>query len=186
MKAIPEARPQRKIKLINRDFQIGLMVKFFIANAAILTIFGGILFLFLRGEIESNLHSAHVAYKTVGAMLFPIILTLSLLILAILSVTTIYVILHASHRIAGPMYRFNHALGELGGRNLTTMTKIREDDQLAELSTSLERVRALWAGDVERLRKLAADLEAVVPAGGGDEARRILSEVRAVLSAYKM
>jgi len=125
-----ENRPQRKIKLINRDFQVGLMVKFFATNAGILTVFGGILFLFLRGEVESNLHSAHVTYKTVGAMLFPIILTSSLLILAILSVTTIYVILHASHRIAGPMYRFNQALVEMGGRNLKAMTKIRENDQL--------------------------------------------------------
>jgi len=186
MKATPENRPQRRIKLINRDFQIGLMLKFFVANAVMLTIFGGVLFLFLRGEVESNLHSAHVTYKTVGAMLFPIILTLSLLILAILSVTTIYVILHASHRIAGPMYRFNQALGELGGRNLKAMTKIREEDQLAEISASLERARGVWAGDVERLRTLVAGLGAAMSAeDGGVDARKMLAEVQSVLDAYK-
>jgi len=190
MNATPENRPQRKIqrkiKLINRDFQIGLMIKFFIANAAMLTIFGGILFLFLRGEVESNLHSAHVTYKTVGAMLFPIILTLSLLILAILSVTTIYVILHASHRIAGPMYRFNQALAELAGRDLTAMTKIREEDQLSGISSSLERARGVWAGDVERLRKLIAGLGAAMSAGNSDDARKIMTEVQSVLDAYKV
>jgi hypothetical protein len=179
-------RPQRKIKLINRDFQIGLMIKFFLANAAILALFGAILFLFLRGEVESNLHSAHVTYKTVGAMLFPIILTLSLLILAILSVTTSYVILHASHRIAGPMYRFNQALTEMQGRNLKAMTKIRESDQLAEISTSLERVRDLWAGDVGRLRKLVDDLRAALPADAhGDDARMKLADMQLVLDSYE-
>ena len=187
MVAKPEDRPQRRIKLINRDFQVGLMIKFFVANAAILTMFGATLFLFLRGEVESNLHSAHVTYKTVGAMLFPIILTLTLLILAVLSVTTIYVILHASHRIAGPMYRFNQALIELGRRNLRAMTKIRENDQLAEISTSLEQVRALWAGDVARLRTLAGDLRSALPVDAtGDDARKKLAESQSVLDGYEV
>jgi hypothetical protein len=182
-----ENRPQRKIKLINRDFQVGLMVKFFATNAGILTVFGGILFLFLRGEVESNLHSAHVTYKTVGAMLFPIILTSSLLILAILSVTTIYVILHASHRIAGPMYRFNQALVEMGGRNLKAMTKIRENDQLAEISVSLERVRKLWTDDVVRAQNLLIKLRTALPVGAiGDEAEEKLAEMQAVFDAYKV
>jgi ABC-type multidrug transport system fused ATPase/permease subunit len=183
---MPSKNPsRRRIKLINRDFQIGLMIKFFLANAAILALFGAILFLFLRGEVESNLRSAHVTYKTVGAMLFPIILTLSLLILAILSVTTVYVILHASHRIAGPMYRFNQVLTEMQGRNLKAMTKIRTDDQLAEISASLERVRDLWAGDVGRLRKLVDDLRAALPMDTpGDDARRKLADMQFVLDSY--
>lgn len=183
----PENRPQRKIKLINRDFQVGLMVKFFAANAGILAVFAGTLFLFLRGEVESNLHSAHVTYKTVGAMLFPIILTLSLLILAILSVTTIYVILHASHRIAGPMYRFNQALVDMGGRNLKVMTKIRDDDQLAELSVSLESARKRWADDVVRLRTLLAEFRAAIPGDlTRDGAGKTLAEMQAVVDAYKV
>jgi hypothetical protein len=152
-----------------------------------LSLFGGILFLFLRGEVESNLQSAHVTYKTVGAMLFPIILTLSLLILAVLSVTTSYVVLHASHRIAGPMYRFNHTLRELSGRNLKAMTKIREDDQLAEISASLERMRAVWTGDVELLRERVVGLSAMLPADtSGDGARKMLSAVQSILDSYQV
>jgi len=187
MIANPKDRPQRKIKLINRDFQVGLMIKFFVANAAILTMFGAILYLFLRAEVGSNLHSAHVTYRTVGDMLFPIILTLSLLILAVLSATTVYVILHASHRIAGPMYRFNQVLIELGRRNLRAMTKIRENDQLAEISTSLEQVRALWARDVASLRTLACDLRSALPVDTtGDDARKKLAETQLVLDAYEV
>jgi len=187
MTTTPDMRTRRKIKLINRDFQVGLMLKFILANAAILTIFGAVLFLFLRGEVESNLHSAHASYKTVAAMLFPIVLTLGLLVLAILSVAIIFFILNASHRIAGPMYRFNQALGEMGGRNLKAMTRIREDDQLGEISSSLERVRDLWAGDVARLQTLVAEMRAApTENAAGEGAQHKLAEMQVVLDAYKV
>jgi methyl-accepting chemotaxis protein len=187
MTTTPENRPYkpRKIKLINRDFQIGLMIKFVLANAAILVLFGAVMYLFLHGEIESNLQSAHATYRTLGAMLLPIILTLSLLILAILSITIVFVILYASHRIAGPMYRFHQALGELGNRNLKALTRIREDDQLAEISTALESVRDRWAGDIAQLRRLAAELRERIPAGeAGEAARRNLGEMQSLLDSY--
>jgi hypothetical protein len=184
MTTTSEKPQRRKIKLINREFQVGLMVKFILANAAILALFGAVLFLFLRGEVESNLHSAHVTYRTVGGMLFPIILTVSLLILAILSVTIIFVILNASHRIAGPMYRFNQALNEMGGRNLRAMTSIREDDQLAEISASLARVRDVWGGDVARLRSLAAEAQGALAAGAGEVVEQKLAEIKTLLDGY--
>jgi hypothetical protein len=175
----------RKIKLINRDFQIGLMVKLILANAGILLIFGGILYLFLRGEIASNLQSAHAAYRTLGAMLLPIVITLSLLILAILSVTIVFVILYASHRIAGPMYRFHQALTELGRGNLKTLTRIREDDQLTALSDALETARVRWAGDVASLKSLAAELAQALKSGApSDQSQAKLDELQSVLDRY--
>jgi hypothetical protein len=187
MTTTPENRPHqpRRIKLINRGFQIGLMIKFLLANAAVLVLFGGVMYLFLHAEIESNLQSAHATYRTLGEMLFPIILTLSLLILAILSVTIVFVILYASHRIAGPMYRFHHALSELGNRNLKALTRIREDDQLVEISTALEAVRDRWSSDVAQLRRLAAELREQIPAGeAGEGARKNVGEIQYLLDSY--
>jgi hypothetical protein len=180
-----EDRPQRRIKLINPRFQVGLMIKFILVNTAVLALFGAALFLFLRGEVEANLRSAHVVYRTVGDMLFPIILTVSLLNLVILSVTIVFIVLNASHRIAGPMFRFNQALKGLGARNLKAMTRIREDDQLVEISVSLERMRGLWAGDVMRLKDLLGDLCARVPSSRSDEVlQKKLEEMAAVLDSY--
>lgn len=85
------------------------------------------------------------------------------------------------------MYRFNQALVEMGGRNLKAMTKIRENDQLAEISVSLERVRKLWTDDVVRAQNLLVKLRTALPVGAiGDEAEEKLAEMQAVFDAYKV
>jgi hypothetical protein len=179
----PEQPQKRRIKLINRDFQVGLMLKLIALHAVLLALFGAVLYLFLRGEVNANLSSAHVAYRTVGSMLFPIVLTLSLLNLALTALTTAVVILYASHRIAGPLFRFNQALREMGGRNLQTMTKIREDDQLAEISASLSQARDVWAADVAELKAASQALASALPEGAV-EARKLQVEIESVLARY--
>jgi methyl-accepting chemotaxis protein len=188
MTIAPEKQPQqrRRIKLINRDFQIGLIVKFIVANATVLALFGAVMYLFLRGEIQSNLQSAHATYRTVGAMLLPIVMTLSLLVLAILSVSIVFVVLYASHRIAGPMYRFHHALLEMADGNLKALTRIREDDQLGEVAVALETVRERWSGDVASLRQVTDSVVALLrdnaPAA---TVREKVSEAEAILDRYR-
>jgi hypothetical protein len=182
---IPQMPNRRRIKLINPRFQVGLMIKFILANTVILAVCGLGLHAFLRGEIEANLHSAHAVYRSVGDMLSPIIVTLTLLSWGILSLATVVVILYTSHRIAGPLYRFQRALGEMEGRNLTALTRIREDDQLGELAINLQQVRDIWADDIARLRCLSDELGALLPAADEDEAtQRKLAEIRSVLDAY--
>jgi hypothetical protein len=179
------AKNRRKIKLINRDFQIGLMAKFIAANTAMVGLFGLVLYWFLRGEIQANLQSAHAAYRTMGEMLFPIILTISLLVLGILAITIVFVVLYASHRIAGPLYRFHQVLKAFAARNLQAMTKIREDDQLGEIAGTLEQVRAQWAADLQGLRADLQGVEAALAADpANDKAREKLAEARARLDAY--
>jgi hypothetical protein len=178
-----ENRPQqrRRIKLINRDFQITLMIRFILVNAVILAVFGAALYLFLSAEVGSNLQSAHATYRTVGAMLFPIVLTLTLLSFVVLSVTSIVVVLYASHRVAGPIYRFHQALKDLGQRNFKTMTRIREDDQLAEVANALEQMRDTWASDVAELRRLTAEVRTSV----GESAKQPLDDIEALLGNYR-
>lgn len=179
----PEQPQKRRIKLINRDFQVGLMLKLIALHAVLLGMFGAALYLFLRGEVGANLASAHVAYKTVGSMLFPIVLTLSLLNLALTAFTTAMVILYASHRIAGPLFRFNQALKDMGHRDLHAMTKIREADQLAEISTTLSQVRDVWAADVVEMRTAVKALARALPESA-DEARQHQAELETILARY--
>jgi hypothetical protein len=178
-----DPKNRRRIKLINRDFQIGLMTKFIAANAAMMVLFGLVLFLFLRGEIQSNLQSAHAAYRTMGEMLLPIIVTVSLLMLGILSVSIVFVVLYASHRIAGPMFRFHQVLKDFEARNLRSMTRIRDDDHLAEIAITLENVRAQLLSDIGRLRETLTAAEAMLPTDS-IKARSKLTEAKNILDAY--
>lgn len=179
-----QPRHPRRIKLINRDFQIGLMAKFIIANTVILAAFLAAFYWFTRSEVEANLHSAHVAYRTVSEMLFPILLTLGLLMVVILSLSIIVVVLYASHRIAGPLYRFHQVLLEMSKRNLKTLSRIREDDQLGEIAQTLGQVQECWSADIRQLRELAASTVAASADTKHAEVDRLVKESIGVLERY--
>lgn len=178
-----EADNRRRIKLISRDFQIGLIAKFIAANSIMVLLFGFVMYLFLRGEIQSSLQSAHATYRTMGEILFPIILTISLLMLGILSITIVFIVLYASHRIAGPIFRFHHALKEFEKRNLRSMTRIRDDDHLTAISITLENVRSQLLSDIGRLRENLSDADSLL-AIDTEKARGKLTEAKAILDAY--
>ena len=174
---------KRKVKLINRDFQYKLMSKFIIINALILAIFGVIIYIFFKSEIATNLASAHAQYKSVAEMLLPIIITLSLLAIILTSIIIILLVLNASHKIAGPLYRFNGAVKEMTEKNLNPYSGIRTDDQLNELSNSFSKMKEVLANDFQKMKVLSAELSVIVK--NPDEKVKA-DELNQIITSYKL
>lgn len=150
---------QRKIKLINRGFQFRLAAKFIFLNTVILAIFGLLIYIFFHSEISANLASAHAAYTDMSRMVLPIVLTLSILNILLTAGIMAIMVVYWSHKIAGPLYRFNEALKEMGEGNLNPLTKLRVKDQLQELGDSLERVSELLSGDMIKAKGLIEEIK---------------------------
>ncbi len=144
---------KRKIILINKSFQLSLIFKFIMINIVIMIIYGGFLYLFLNSEVESNLYSAHVTYKNIQQMLFPIILTLSIINIMFSSALIFIFVVFASHKISGPMYRFNQILIDFKNKKLKSYFKLREGDQLYEISSSFEELSNNLVADFGLIEK---------------------------------
>jgi methyl-accepting chemotaxis protein len=178
---------RRKIKLIDRDFQFRLIVKFIIINTLVLALFGALIYIFFNSEISSNFASAHVTYKNISQMLLPIVLTLSVINLLVTSIIIFVVVLYASHKIAGPMYRFNAAVGEITARNLHPLTKIREKDQLRGLSDSLAQMAETLAADFTEIKNKISEAKTLLPKENTPpELREKLEDVEAIINKYNL
>jgi len=138
--------------MINRKFQLTLIIKFLLINAIVLGIFGGIMYMFLNSEIEAQLNSAHSRFRNFNEMLFPIIFTLSIISFFVSGVFISFVVLIASFRIAGPVYRFNEALKSVAERNLNPLVRIREKDQLGQCADTLDSVVSNFRIDICAIR----------------------------------
>jgi len=179
-------RNRRKIILINKSFQYKLIAKFIILNTTILIIFAGFIYLFFNSELDSNLHPAHVTFKNMKEMLFPIITTLSLINIIISSIIIWIYILFASHKLAGPMYRFNQALDEIGDRNLKPLINLREGDQYIEISSSFEKMTGLLVDDISTIQDGISRLkETSHDVSKSDETKKIIGELDKKLKEYK-
>lgn len=150
---------RRKVKLINRSFQFELMAKFILINTIILVLFGVLIYIFFNSEISAELASAHTTLRNMSQMLMPIVLTLSVINILISALVITAVVLYASHRVAGPWFRFNEALKAMASGNLAPLTKIREDDQLQEISVSLGEAAARLGGDFNRIKQLVEEMK---------------------------
>jgi hypothetical protein len=167
---------ERRIVLINRRFQIKMILKFILINIVILTLFGFLCFIFFDSEIESNLQSAHVSYNNIREMLFPIILTLSLINIIISSLLISGYVLYASFRLAGPMYRFNEICRALGERDLNPVTKIRSGDQFFECSRTLSASVETLSGDFSLLKENIAGLKGLIEKNA--EPETVISKIK--------
>jgi len=90
-----------------------------------------------------------------------------LVILGLITLATIVIILIISHKLAGPLFRFEKELKEIGKGNLTTVISLRKKDQIADLADSLnnmtdslrDRVLAIQK-EVEHLTETASQVNA--------------------------
>jgi methyl-accepting chemotaxis protein len=178
---------KRKIKLIDRSFQFRLMGKFVLINTVILVLFGALIYVFFSSEISANLASAHVMYRNVSEMLLPIVLTLSVLNILFTAIVIVVVVLYSSHKIAGPVYRFNEALKAVTAGDLAPLTRIREKDQFQELSDSFGEMTGVLSRDMGELKKGIEALKSLhAQSAGADDIDAALSRLEEIAGKYKL
>lgn len=178
---------RRHMVLINKDFQFKLIIKFLIINIIILILFGVFLYVFLNSEVEANLLSAHVVYKNIKDMLFPIVITLSIINILVSSIIIALFVLYASHKVAGPLYRFNEALKDVSNRNLNTYTSLRDGDQLYECSVTLKQMSQVLTEDISKIKTGIAEIKNIYKDNRqNNQAEKKLNEIENIVNLYKL
>lgn len=84
-----------------------------------------------------------------------------------------------SHKIAGPMYRFEHSAEAIKNGDLTVNFNIRKNDAMKKTASTLEEMLDALRSDIERLKAAKDALKK-----GYSEAA--LREIEDVLSKYKI
>ena len=177
----------RRIILINRGFQYRMIAKFILLNIIIMVLFGVLLYIFLNSEIDSNLKSAHVTYKNVKDMLFPIIITLSIINILVSSMIIGMFVLYASFRIAGPLYRFNEVIKEIYYKNLNPTTSLRSGDQLYEFSVNLKKMIEVIAADIIEIRDKTSEIKELNKKGAAKrKLTEKIEELEGIVNQYRL
>ncbi|HZX47807.1 MAG TPA: methyl-accepting chemotaxis protein [Nitrospirota bacterium] len=128
---------RRRNYFINRDFQVGFTIKFLIV-IVIESILAIGLFMYLsRGTLTTGFIGADFRIARTSEFFLPTLLVSNLIIIVITAVIGIAVLIYMSHRIAGPLFRFEKILENVGRGDLTQRFKLRDNDQLSELSESI-------------------------------------------------
>jgi len=127
---------KRKIILINKSFQM----KFIASVLATIILFAlcsaGLLYWLISGDLESQSQAAHFNINNAWERLGISILIGNVVAAIIAGIMAIYVVLYISHKIVGPLYRFETICKKVAEGDLNTITRLRPNDQLQELADS--------------------------------------------------
>lgn len=133
---------KRRHYFIKKDFQFKFILKFCLIILAGVLISTSLLILFSQGTLTSSFQQSRLVVKNTAVAILPAVIYTNLITLGLISLATIVVTLFVSHKIAGPMFRFEKEIKEIGQGDLTKKITLRKKDQITEMAQCLEKMTA--------------------------------------------
>lgn len=164
---------RRRHYFVKKDFQRGFIIKFCLVVLAGVVISTGLLLLFSKGTLTSSFqHSRLVIRNTAWAVLPSAALT-NLITLGLISLASVFVTLFISHKLAGPLFRYELELRKVADGDLTREIILRKNDQITDIGTELTKMTASMR---EKVTDIRTDVDQLLQIALKQEAPRDLSE----------
>ena len=154
-----ETRPyRRKQHFIKRGYQTRFILKFCLLVLVGAVISTALLYFLAQGSLTSTYANSRLTIRATSVAIMPAVIYTNLITLGLVTVGCIFVVLYVSHRIAGPLYRFEKELAEIAEGDLTKVVHLRKKDEVTDMADSLNRMTASLR---ERLLELRGRLDEV-------------------------
>jgi len=143
---------KRKQVFINKDFQTRFIVKF-----CLILVLGGLISIGLtlfntQDTLTSSYTDSKLVIQNTSLAIMPSVIYTTLITTALVGLIVIMVTLLVSHKIAGPMFRFEKDIDRISKGDLKSRINIRKGDQFKEIATSLNAM-------IEKLNEDVADIK---------------------------
>ena len=152
-------KPKRRTVFISRRFQAGFSVKFLLLIVAE-SLLAIALFIYLSsGTFITGYSGTDIVVARTGDYFLPTVLLANLVVIGATAAAGFAIMLYTSHKIAGPLYRFEKSLEEIGNGNLAHRFTLRTDDQLGELAEKLNEFNSNLDNAVRSIQQSAVECE---------------------------
>lgn len=178
---------KRKNYFINKVFQSEFILKFCGLVVIGSTVFGIILYLFSKHTLTTSFENSRLVIKSTADYLFPGLLFGGLIVAIFTALAASVVVMLMTHRIAGPMYRFEKYINEIGSGRLYSDLKIRKKDQFQNMAGSLNKMtQDLKLGLVE-VNEVSEKLDKLIGQLSDSSSREILlkEDIKRIVSELK-
>lgn len=174
---------RRKIVFIKKQFQLNFIMKFCLVVLASTLIFGGLMFLVSKDSTTIIFKNLRIQTVPTQEFLLPSLTYGFIVSLIIASILTIIISMMASHRIGGPMFRFESVLKKLSDGDLTQTVVLREYDQCQDIARSLSLALNSLQVKVKNIDKEVKSLEEEFRKSGKPSENLI--KIRQAVSEFK-
>jgi len=148
----------RRIVFIDKKFQAAFALKFVALLLLGTAIFDVAAYFILNKRLEDTLYSAHLAIKSVGEILLPTLVALSLTFIVLLGLAVLIMSLFVSHLIAGPLFAIRRYIEFIGEGRLDFEARLRSKDQATPLIDALSKSLDVLNDHLVTVQSLSEDL----------------------------
>ncbi len=149
---------KRRTYFIKKSFQLRFILKFCLVVLMGAMISTGLLFFLSSGTLTSSFQHSRLVIKSTSQAILPVVLYTNLITLGLITLASIVVTLLVSHKLAGPIFRFEKDLQEIESGNLTKRIILRKDDQFIDLAESMNKMTDSLHSKVTDIRTRVAQL----------------------------
>jgi len=153
-----KASNKRKNYFVKKDFQVRFILKFCLLLFIGVVLSTGLLFLFSQDSLTSSFQQSRLEIKNTSIAILPSVMVTNLITLGLITLGTIIVTLLVSHKIAGPLFRFEKELDAVSKGDLTKRVILREKDQGKDMADSLN---VMISSFHDKVSDIQADIDAI-------------------------
>lgn len=166
-------KPQfrRKQHFIKKGFQLNFSVRFLALIIIEAVLLAGIFWYVSLNTLTTSYQEAQLRIENTSSFFFPSMMYPVLVVIGVVCIVGIIGLIFISHKIAGPLYRFEKSLKEIGAGDLTCRVALRKKDQLSGMADSLNN----FTSEIEKkVQDMKLDIH---------DSYRIAEEMRPYLSS---
>lgn len=138
---------KRRNYFIDRKFQMEFILKFCSVVIVGCLFFGVILYVLSTKTLTTSFENSRLVVKSTASYLFPGLLFGGLIVALVTAMVSSIIVMFLTHRIAGPIYRFQRHLDDVGKGDLSRDLRIRRNDQFQSIVNSMNKMtHSLYTG----------------------------------------
>ena len=178
---------KRRNYFINKAFQSEFILKF--CGLVILgsALFGIILYIFSKNALTTSFENSRLVIKSTADYIFPGLLFGGLLVAVFTAIAAGAVVMLMTHRIAGPMYRFEKYINDIGSGKLYSDLKIRQKDQFQNMVGALNKMTGDLKMGLGEVNIVSAKLDKLIGELSDSSTREILlkEDIKRIVNELK-
>ncbi len=156
---------RRRNYFIKKGFQASFIIKFCFLLILACVIMGFAAYLLTEKTTTTSFENLRLTVKSTSDYILPILIYSSITAVILVSLATIAIVLFISHRIAGPLYRLERSITDMGNGDLTVNTHLRQADEIKVLADVLNKtvkdIREPLAASKTKVEELETEILAL-------------------------
>ncbi len=183
-----DAGYKRRNYFIKRGFQSRFILKFCLLLLCGIALSTGLIFLLSQGTLTSSFSDSRLVINRTSQAIMPTLLITNLITLGIITLAAIAVTLFVSHRIAGPMFRFEQDIKKIARGDLSVRINLRRKDQFSEMATAFNE---MVSGLNEKITKIDREIDTAIESKSKDDGdtaceRRLVGLKEIIFKEFKL